>query len=636
MKNRFQMTSQIQTAGVNPAGLERNMKRYIFRTFLMRSGLLSFSSIGLTALSALLNPKQPQTLRRYFTMISIQQSLHNPRFSRISTLFLACFIFIAFGGVQQAIAATEANKAIVRRLHEEVWNQRKLSVVDEIISPTFVRHIPPNPDIRGPEGLKQYAIALLTGFPDFHLTTEDMIAEGDKVVNRFTARGTHKGEFLGIPPTGKPVIATGIGIFHIVGGLIEEDWLLLDNVGLLQQLGVIPPAGGEDYTWGVPMGVTGAAGAPEANKALDRRVFEEVFNQGKLSVVNEIFSPNYLRHEPPNPEQVLGVEGFKQFVTAFLTGFPDLHLTMEEQIAEGGNVVPRFTFRGTHTGEFLGIPPTGKKVMITGISIHRFADGKLVESWTKIDQLGLLQQLGVIPTPGAPTAETVIKEYVMVDQSRSPADWKQVLKNPKEIEVITLETGDIEVPRGLVLNLEAPAASRLPADKVWVKVYAHLIRHKVKGDFLIDTGYDKSFSETPYGNLECLVQPFGFSFKQKPGQDIKAQLEKHRAKLQGVFFTHLHPDHTPGVPDLPKDVTYVAGKGELQAYMAFAQNFECVNQLEGVKVLEEIDFSKARDMPPMGKAIDIFGDGSLWALWTPGHTEGHISYLVNRTDGPVL
>jgi glyoxylase-like metal-dependent hydrolase (beta-lactamase superfamily II) len=233
---------------------------------------------------------------------------------------------------------------------------------------------------------------------------------------------------------------------------------------------------------------------------------------------------------------------------------------------------------------------------------------------------------------------TTVKEYVMADQSRSPSSWEEVLSNKREIEVVTLNTGEIKVGRGLVLlNLEAPAAKGLPDEKVWVTVYAHLIRHKEKGDFLVDTGYDRSFKGNSPGNLECTTaEPFGFSFKQEPGQDIKSQLEKHSAKPQGVFFTHMHPDHTSGIPDLPKNIRYVAGKDEMAGYMGLIGQFKCVNQLEGVKALEEIDFSSAKAMPPMGAAIDIFGDGSFWALSTPGHSVGHISYLVNGKDGPVL
>src|SRR5258708_38594660 len=98
---------------------------------------------------------------------------------------------------------------------------------------------------------------------------------------------------------------------------------------------------------------------------------------------------------------IQGKEAFKQFLSMYLTAFPDLHFTIEDIIAEGDTVVVRFTFRGTHQGDLMGIPPTGKQVVVTGIDIICAANGKVVEEWVNRDELSLLQQLGVIPTPGS-------------------------------------------------------------------------------------------------------------------------------------------------------------------------------------------------------------------------------------------
>jgi steroid delta-isomerase-like uncharacterized protein len=138
---------------------------------------------------------------------------------------------------------SEENKAIVRRSFEEVWNQGKLVVADEIYDASFVAHgfgveLPP-----GPEGFKQFVSAYRSAFPDIHFTIEDQFAEGDRVVARWTARGTHKGELMGIPATGKPVVVTGIDIYHIRSGKAVESWVNWDALGMMQQLGVIPPMG---------------------------------------------------------------------------------------------------------------------------------------------------------------------------------------------------------------------------------------------------------------------------------------------------------------------------------------------------------------------------------------------------------
>jgi predicted ester cyclase len=136
----------------------------------------------------------------------------------------------------------------------------------------------------------------------------------------------------------------------------------------------------------------------EDNKAALRRFYEEVFNQKNLAGVDAFIGPNPIDHGlPPG---LSGLEGTKQFIGMYLAAFPDLHVTVEDLIAEGDKVTSRLTYRGTHQGELLGIPPTGKPVTVTGIEINRFAGGKSVEHWLEYDALGMMQQLGVIPAPG--------------------------------------------------------------------------------------------------------------------------------------------------------------------------------------------------------------------------------------------
>ena len=135
--------------------------------------------------------------------------------------------------------STEENKAVVRRMYEE-WSKRNLAGIWELYAPDYVLHGAPfglSPDLAG---LKQLYTAPLTAFPDAHLVVEDLIAEGDKVVHRATLRGTHQGDLLGIPPTGKVVTVTGIYISRFAGGKCVEEWRNVDDLGLMQQLGVIP------------------------------------------------------------------------------------------------------------------------------------------------------------------------------------------------------------------------------------------------------------------------------------------------------------------------------------------------------------------------------------------------------------
>ncbi len=137
--------------------------------------------------------------------------------------------------------SVEAHKALARRW-AELWNgPADLSVVDEILAPDFVSHSTP-PDLPpGPEGIKQWVAGCHRAFPDLYSIVEDLIAENDKVVERYRSGGTHLGDLFGIPPTGRHETTTGINIFRIADGKIVEYWSNSDDLGMLQQLGLIPP-----------------------------------------------------------------------------------------------------------------------------------------------------------------------------------------------------------------------------------------------------------------------------------------------------------------------------------------------------------------------------------------------------------
>jgi steroid delta-isomerase-like uncharacterized protein len=139
------------------------------------------------------------------------------------------------------------------------------------------------------------------------------------------------------------------------------------------------------------------------NKATVRRVPDEVFNLGNLSVVDELLAPDYVLHDPGVPGgQLRGLEAFKeQWVSMFRTAFPDLRIVIEDQVAEGDKVASRYTGSGTHQGELRGFPPTNNRVEVTGTITSRFAEGKIVEEWNNFDSMGMMQQLGIVP-PLAP------------------------------------------------------------------------------------------------------------------------------------------------------------------------------------------------------------------------------------------
>jgi steroid delta-isomerase-like uncharacterized protein len=130
------------------------------------------------------------------------------------------------------------NKAVLRRYAEEIWNKGNSAAIDRLIATNFMGHFPGFPETTGREGFKQLFTMIRTAFPDGRFTIEDMVAEGDKVVVRWTFRGTHKGDYGGIAPTGKKVTWTAISINRITDGKIEEMWGVADNLSMMQ-LGLV-------------------------------------------------------------------------------------------------------------------------------------------------------------------------------------------------------------------------------------------------------------------------------------------------------------------------------------------------------------------------------------------------------------
>jgi steroid delta-isomerase-like uncharacterized protein len=133
------------------------------------------------------------------------------------------------------------------------------------------------------------------------------------------------------------------------------------------------------------------------NKALSRRLVEEAFNAGRLDVIDEVVASDFVGHDPSLPEELRGPAGVRELIAGYRAAFPDIRITIEDQVAEGDLVVTRWSATGTHQGELLGMPATGKQATVTGVTIDRIVDGRIVESWDNWDTLGLMQQLGAVP-----------------------------------------------------------------------------------------------------------------------------------------------------------------------------------------------------------------------------------------------
>jgi steroid delta-isomerase-like uncharacterized protein len=137
--------------------------------------------------------------------------------------------------------SAEQNKSIVRRWIENGWNRGNVSLIDDLYTSNVVQYDPSTPvEVKGSEALKQYVTAFLTALPDLQFTIEDLVAEGDKVVWRFSSHGTHQGPLMGIPATGRTATVTGMVLFRLENSKIAEVWVNIDTLGMLEQMGVIP------------------------------------------------------------------------------------------------------------------------------------------------------------------------------------------------------------------------------------------------------------------------------------------------------------------------------------------------------------------------------------------------------------
>ena len=214
-------------------------------------------------------------------------------------------------------------------------------------------------------------------------------------------------------------------------------------------------------------------------------------------------------------------------------------------------------------------------------------------------------------------------------KKRKEVNWIEVFQNPRSVSVRSFQTGTVIINRRGTLNPDHPRAKDVQDEKLEVPILAHWVHHEDKGDFLLDTGLDASYAIDPRGGLEGTDLD---EFKQSDGENIAKHIEENGINLKMVFLSHLHADHAAGVRELPKEIPYIIPKGEYGEYHPEIHG----DFLEGLKELYEIDFSNAPHMTPLGPCVDLLGDGSLWAVHTPGHTPWHISFIVNSIDGPIL
>jgi steroid delta-isomerase-like uncharacterized protein len=312
----------------------------------------------------------------------------------------------------------DRTRDLVLRMYDEVWNKGNMAAADDAVSPDFDDHPPTrffDVGRTGPAALTEAAASFRSAIPDFHDTPELVVVEGDRAAYLGMISGVQTGPMFGFDPKNRRMRVWGINIFALKDGLISERWGQFDVLSMMQQLGVapgppVPEAPAEDpYPYGDP----GRPGkdAPtdiEANKNVYRRMVEEVVNKGNFDVVEELFHDEYVDHVAP-PGTPPGFEGVKAIFKMFRTGFPDVKFTIDEMIGEGDYVATLVHGEGTHTGQFVEFPPSGKHAIWRSVGFFRIEDGKIIEHWGIPDLLGLLIQIGVIPPPQAASAAGTVE-----------------------------------------------------------------------------------------------------------------------------------------------------------------------------------------------------------------------------------
>jgi steroid delta-isomerase-like uncharacterized protein len=316
----------------------------------------------------------------------------------------------------EAAGPLQRDLSTLREGFQRIWNEGDLTMMDDTFAPdaVFYNGALPEP-MRGLDEVKSMFLRLRGAFPDIEMTVEDLFGAGDWAAVRYTMRGTHLGDYFGVPPTGNSIVSTENEFFRIVDGRIRELWLELDISNVLRQLGVFPafdslPApvahmlarrqrrrtarATDAVSAPAPTCVNGCSS--HTNALLMSRALAGIWNERNLEVIDDLFAPNVAVHHPIDRD-IRGVDGFRSLVALLLDGLPDLRVTIQRVFATEDRVAARWIIRGTHTGRFFGIPATNSAVTIPINEIGRIEDGRLAELWLELNLLGVAQQLGVVP-----------------------------------------------------------------------------------------------------------------------------------------------------------------------------------------------------------------------------------------------
>jgi steroid delta-isomerase-like uncharacterized protein len=293
---------------------------------------------------------------------------------------------------------TEAELGAIATAYFDAFNEADRDALDALLAPDYVQNMGAIMSQDRALHLDRM-MAVRSGFPDGVYTIDWTLTDGDKVVIRNTFRGTHEGEFAGVPASGNKVAIGAFHIHRVACGKIAETWNAGDALGLFYQMGALDlkmtTAPDEEAPPSQPPKMAECpATTAEENVALIRRWYDEALNRRMPEVFAEVLWPNAVLHLGVFPD-ALGVEAVTNSLGTLTAGFPDLSYTVDDVIADHDRVLVRWSGTGTHTGAaFLGVETSGKPVDWNGMNAFRFQCGRVIEGWSEANGLSAFRQLG--------------------------------------------------------------------------------------------------------------------------------------------------------------------------------------------------------------------------------------------------
>jgi steroid delta-isomerase-like uncharacterized protein len=292
----------------------------------------------------------------------------------------------------------------VARIVYDAYVTRQFEAAAQCFAPgAELLNVATRDSFRGPDGYLEFARGWAGALPDLQITVEDLAAGDLTAVVQYTLRGTHTGPLVSpsgfVPPTWSHIELQFCDVLEVREGMVQRLTSYFDAATMLRQMGLLPhsPLHAIDRRAALGLFATEMdSSVQQRNKAIVQRFLEEVVNQKNPGAAVATCAPDLTWHGG-SIGQTADLASFQSALASMFASFPDLHLELHDSIAENDRVAVRVTLRGTHLGEFQGVPATGNRVTSCGMNTYRLADNRIVEEWWQHDLLGVLRQLDAAP-----------------------------------------------------------------------------------------------------------------------------------------------------------------------------------------------------------------------------------------------